>query len=183
MFIADLNKCEARMVIEGTTTHHEARTENSPKAWEEAAEGVGIRRRRSALLHSCAQCGMWNVSEHYNDSINGTFLHGSFARKLTVGKAQACQGCGSFGRRLHSGRYSRIIAQVDAEKRKQVRNLTAVAEELNAKQDATGEPCDERDANVAWFAMNGLLKQGKGRKWWGMPFRRWRKTVEQGRCA
>jgi hypothetical protein len=85
--------------------------------------------------------------------------------------------------RLHSTQQSRIIAQVDARKRKQVLNLNAVAEELNALQDDTGEPATEYDANKAWFSMNKLLKQGKGRKWWGMPFRRWAKTLEQGGCV
>ena len=125
----------------------------------------------------------WGVSEHKNATINKNLKEGSFVGKLTLGTAQACPTCGAFGFRLHSTQQSRVIAQVDASKRKQVNNLRAVAEELNALQDDTGEPATEHDANKAWFAMNKLLKQGKGRKWWGMPFRRWRKTNEMGRCA
>jgi hypothetical protein len=156
--------------------------EKSPKAWEEVAKGVGIRRPRSALLWSCPKCMGWAVSEHYNDTINNNLSQGSYASKLTVSDAQKCPSCDGSGFRLHSTKYSRIIGQVDASKRKQVRNLRAVAEELNALQEE-GEEATEHDANRSWFAMNKLLKQGKGRKWWGMPFRRWRKTLEQGRCA
>jgi len=205
--MADLNESEAYMEHETITSSTPQRThkypmkkseqlmngnielnqeaavnENTPMAWEVAAEGVGIRRPRSALMWQCPKCMNWAVSEHKNATIDKNLQEGSFVGKLTVGREQKCPSCDSFGFRLHSTKQSRVIAQVDASKRKQVKNLRAVAEELNVLQDEGGE-VTEHDANKAWFAMNKLLKQGKGRKWWGMPFRRWRKTLEQGRCA
>lgn len=156
--------------------------ETTEDTWEEVAQGVGIIRPKSALLWRCPKCDTWNVSTHKNSTLDRTLQLGSRVAKFTVQKQQPCKGCGAHGMRLHSTQQSRIIAQVDARKRKQVLNLNAVAEELNALQDDTGEPATEYDANKAWFSMNKLLKQGKGRKWWGMPFRRWAKTLEQGRC-
>ena len=178
-FIADLGKSEACMVAQETNTPNEAQTENAP--WTQVAADIGIMPRRSALLWRCPSCMHYNVSEHYDATINRTLNLGSFRAKLTVGKKQACSNCGKFGFRLHSEAGSRVIARIDASKHKQRRNLQAVAEELNAIIEEGGEPT-EHDANAAWFRMNKLLKQGKGRKYWGLPFRRWRDTVAARRC-
>jgi hypothetical protein len=182
LFIADPEIVEACMASDTIHDLNEARPENVPSTWEDAALEIGIHRPRSALLWCCPQCGHFNVSEHYDTTINRTLNLGSFKAKLTVGKRQACSSCGGFGFRLHSENGSRVIARIDASKHKQRRNLQAVAEELNAQIDEGGEPT-EHDANAAWFRMNKLLKQGKGRKWWGLPFRRWRDTMEKRRCA
>ena len=140
------------------------------------------RPKKSALLWVCKKCGTWNVSEHFNATIKGTLQHGSRKRKLTVNPPQCCVCCGAHGMRLHSEEQSRVVARVDASKRTQALNLKAVSEELNALQDETGEPATEHDANRAWFALNPKLQQRKGSRWWGMPFRRWRKDVSERDC-
>ena len=147
---------------------------------DDVAEGVGLKKPRSALLYACPKCNQWNVVVVRNTTIQRNFTEGSLKAKLTVGKAQACASCGSFGFRLHSTRQSRIVAMVDASKSNQVRNLRAVAEELNVLQDETGEMATEHDANRAWFAMNRNLVQGAGKKYWGLPFRRWTTNVTRG---
>ena len=179
-FIADLDKSEARMDNGTPTQTNEASTRPHH---ETVAQGIGLRVPRSALLYRCPKCGSWNVDEWKNTTIDRTLTHGSRKAKLHVNPNRACTTCGAHGNRLHSEYRTCIIAQVDASKRKQVKNLQAVAEELNALQDDTGEPATDKDANKAWFAMNKLLKQGKGRKWWGMPFRRWQATMSNRRCA
>ncbi|MAH91378.1 MAG: hypothetical protein CMA11_06365 [Euryarchaeota archaeon] len=143
---------------------------------DEVIEGIGLRRPRSAVLWSCANCTYWNVTIHNNTTITENVKRGSSKVKLC---ASECCGCGQKRARLNSAASSRIVACVDASKPKQVRNLRATAEELNCLQEA-GEQATEHDANTAWFAMNRLLKQGKGRKYWAMPFRRWEKVQSTG---
>jgi len=179
---ADLNIQTDGMEPETITETNEALPENHPLRWENIAQEMGLIQPRSALLWSCPKCDSWNISEHKNTTINRTLSLGSRKAKLTVNPNRACASCGAHGMRLHSEYRTRVIAQVDASKRKQVKNLQAVAEELNALQEDTGEMATEHDANKAWFSMNKLLKQGKGRKWWGMPFRRWQTTLSKRRC-
>jgi len=150
--------------------------------FEQTLEGVGIRIPKSALLWQCPKCLSWNVTIHANHAINNTLEHGSRKYKLTNQRQQPCTYCGSFGCRLWSMHNSRIMARVDANKPKQLRNLRAVAEELNCRQDS-GKECDKHDANEAWFSVSRESKQGKGQKYWCMPIRRWAKTVEARSCV
>jgi len=174
------------MVTSSTTTEEKTQKDElepldlPPPPSEERLDsvivGIGVRRPRSALLWSCSKCGHWNVTIHNNTTIIGNINQGSSKVKLCASK---CENCGQKRARLNSANSSRVIACVDASKPKQVRNLRATAEELNALQDE-GEQATEHDANKAWFAMNRLLKQGKGRKYWAMPFRRWNGVVSKG---
>jgi hypothetical protein len=153
-----------------------------PENFEEVVEGIGLRVPRSALLYSCPACGYWNVLIMQNSTINRTLTHGSKRAKLSAQRQQPCTQCGKFGLRLHSTRQTRIVAQIDASKAKQLLDLRAVAEEMNAMLEIDGETPTEHDANAAWFAMSKNRRQGKGRKYWGLPFRRWAATLNKGEC-
>lgn len=188
--IADLNDSQPLMASEsdiGNNIEKGAylapdRPELTPQeAFVEALEGVGIRIPKSALLVQCPTCLSWFVFIIANLAINNTLEHGSRRYKLTNQRQQPCPDCGMFGRRLWSLHNSRIVMRVDANKAKQLRNLRAVAEELNCQQD-TGKECDIHDANRAWFQCSGT-EQGKGAKYWCMPIRRWQKTVDGRRCV
>ena len=147
---------------------------------EQVVEGIGLRIPRSALLYQCPECGTWNVLIIKNTTIRRNLELGSKRAKLSAQRQQPCSGCGKHGKRLHSGRQTRIVALIDASKAKQLLDLRAVAEELNAMQCESGELATEHDANTAWFSMSKHRNQGRGRKYWGLPFRRWANILNGG---
>ena len=160
----------------------EVESSRTPGALDEdmVIQSIGITAPKSALLYKCPRCGTWNVLIMRNTTIRRSLELGSKRAKLTMQRQQPCTGCGLIGVRLHSTRQTRIVGLVNASKRKQVLDLRAVAEELNALQEESGEPATEHDANTAWFAMSKHRKQGKGRKYWGLPFRRWANICNGG---
>lgn len=127
-----------------------------------------------AFLWCCPKCATWNVNFAHGNTIKNNINNGSFKSQWRI-TGRACEGCGKKGMTVHSNRDSSVYAVVSASKSGQVRDLNAVAENLNAIQEAEGRVCTEHDVNLSWWqtTKHSGIKQGRGKKYWAMPLRRW----------
>jgi len=166
----------ARIPVAGKAISIEAEKKTQVEACieNENAPEVGIRRERLAALWLC-DCGKLIVTSHLLETVKANITHGSREKQLRDG-GYKCE-CGRKNQRLNSAKSTKIIAVVPTDRPKSVRNLKYIAEALNAENEQApqGEfPPIEHRVNSLWFASVRGVKQGKGKKFWCMPIRRWR---------
>ena len=128
-------------------------------------------------------CGKLIVTSHLLETVKANITHGSREKQLRDGGYE-CE-CGRKNQRLNSAKSTKIIAVVPTDRPKSVRNLKYIAEALNAENETAkswdkviapqgkSQPIEHR-VNSLWFESVRGVKQGKGKKFWCMPIRRWR---------
>jgi len=160
-----------------TETQNSKRTQSLAHQLDEQDEPQGVS-SMWAFLWCCPHCATWNVNYAHGSTIKNNILNGAFKSQWRI-TGNACEGCGKKGQTVNSNRNSYVFAVVSATKSGQVRDLKAVAENLNAIQEAEGRVCNEHDVNKSWFetTKHSGNKQGKGKKYWAIPLRRWKSWV------
>ena len=126
---------------------------------------------RWAILWVCSNCGKPHVSNHKKETVKKCIEQGSGKGQLRA-TGTTCE-CGKKGQRLHSAMQSWVYGVVDYAHPNEVRNLKACAEELDARREQ-GKTSTIKDFNTAWFENVRGSKQGKGKKFWSKPIRKWR---------
>ena len=93
-------------------------------------------------------------------------------------KAITCK-CGVSEHRLNNKYNTSVVGAVSTRKPTQVRNLEVVKEGLNMLLDA-GDLANKHKFNELWFSTTAKsgIKQGKGKKYWCQPVKRWNKLLD-----
>jgi hypothetical protein len=160
----------------------EASIENNP------APEVGRISDRMALLWKC-DCDTFHVTTHKVETIQRNISYGSREAQLRDG-GMTCEGvdyskspievCGKKNQRINSAKTTKVLAAVPCARPASVRNLRYIAEQLNILKGMTnmvGTGANPRGVeytiNEMWFEAARGVKQGKGKKFWCRPIRRW----------